>query len=169
MDPAKLSLAEAKAWLRDAFKRDIPTNCPCCNQLVKRYYRNLSAGMAVGLIILAQHDLAHPGEWVHMERLFAQWRNLPPTTVAGGDVAKLKYWGLIEPKTGTREDGSPRVGFYRITDLGRDFVFQGAVVPAQVVLYDGKFLCYRGERLIGIREALGSKFDYQQLMRGAAG
>jgi hypothetical protein len=86
------------------------------------------------------------------------------STVAGGDVSKLRYWDLLEAQKGRREDGSDRVGFYRITDLGRKFVENKAAVPRYAYVYN-QLLLRMSDEMTTIEEALGDRFDYGRLMR----
>jgi DNA-binding PadR family transcriptional regulator len=79
----------------------------------------------------------------------------------------MKLWGLIEEKPGTRDDGSPRVGYYRMTDLGRQFVARAVRVPSHVYIYNGELLQRPVEELITIDEALGKDFSYAEIMEAA--
>ena len=164
--PNGTTLGAVKQVIREHFDAGEEIGCPACGQLVKRYRRALSAGMAYGLVLLARYDEMHPGEFVHLESHFARMTSAhraPATVVAGGDVTKLRYWGLIEPMPGKREDGSGRLGYYRITDAGRDFVYMGTAVPSHVFLYNQKVLGWERSR-VNLREALGKRFDYDDLM-----
>ena len=63
-------------------------------------------------------------EWLHVPSYIAEMVADHPRRAAAvrGDWAKLKFWGLIEEKPDVRDDGSPRVGYWRMTPLGRQFV-----------------------------------------------
>lgn len=151
------SLTEAQDWLRE--RVDSGERCPCCTQLAKIYYRHINASMAFGLITMYR---AHGREWGHA-----------PTTsnVAklGGELARLRLWGLLEELKQPREDGG-RAGWWRITELGEKFIRNEVSLPNTLRLYDG--------RVIGVGrkegdleqctmpQALGNKFDYNELIRG---
>jgi hypothetical protein len=144
-----MSLGEARDQLRTMVEHG--HECPCCHQLAKVYKRRINAGMAWGLIRMYRVS-AH--DWVHVPDL-----NLP-----GGDMVKLRYWGLIENPPGERrDDGSPRSGKWRFTELGRQWVRGKATVPERARIYDEECLRLFG-RQISIHDALGTKFDYRELM-----
>ena len=150
------SLEAAKAELRQKFNDGEATDCPCCKQLVKKYKRKLSSSMAYGLIVLFK---APPG-WINIEDYFHA-QNIPHSI--RGDVRKLRHWGLIEKKSGTREDGSTRTGEYRITEKGAEFVRGEIRVRSHYKEFNKNFLGFEGEQ-ITIRQALGNKFKYNELM-----
>ena len=84
----------------------------------------------------------------------------------GGDEAKTRYWGLLEAMPDAkREDGSTRTGWWRLTGRGADFVRGDLLVPKHARIYDGRLLGLDDTAgVIGIRDALGSRFDYDELM-----
>ena len=144
------TLAEAREWLRD--HREEGASCPCCGQLAKVYYRKLNARMARALITMWKE---RGTDWCHV-----------PTVVGdrGGDATKLVYWGLIEETTEKREDGG-RAGWWRVTADGERFVKGQLMVPGYARVYNKRCLGVTGE-LVGIQDALGSKFNYDELMHG---
>jgi hypothetical protein len=81
----------------------------------------------------------------------------------GGYGTLGKYWGLIEQKPGVRDDGSNRVGWWRLTELGSQFVYEQATVPRYADIYNGRRLRLHGPAW-SIRQALGSRFSYDELM-----
>lgn len=149
-----MNLEEAKQLLRDNWQEGI--ECPCCRQYVKLYKRKLNSAMAYVLVMM---DRAPTG-YFHVEN-WLKTQNTPASL--RGDFPKLHYWGLIEAKEATREDGSPRVGYYRITEKGRKFVHGLIEVPARAQLFNQKFYGYDGDP-ISIKQALGDKFNYEELM-----
>lgn len=105
-----------------------------------------------------------PGEWLHVPSFLSELiENPKEPTARGGDWAKAVYWGLIEAKPGRREDSSPRNGFWKLTNTGRSFVRGEIEIQEKVAIYNGESLWFEGKR-IGVREALGRKFDYAELM-----
>ena len=72
-------------------------HCPCCERFIKLYRRPLSASMARYLIVLAKKS-GTGNPWLHVETDFRDV-SIP----SRGDYAKLRYWGLIEPKPGVSE------------------------------------------------------------------
>jgi hypothetical protein len=84
--------------------------------------------------------------------------------VRGGDWAKLTHWKLIEAKPDeTRKDGSRRVGLYKITPRGVDFVERRVEVPKYAYIY-AQHLIGLSEKMTTIDDALHDRFNYGELM-----
>ena len=132
-------------------------HCPCCERFIKLYRRPLSASMARYLIVLAKKS-GTGNPWLHVETDFRDV-SIP----SRGDYAKLRYWGLIEPKPGVSERGTRTNGYWRITDKGRDFVAGNALVPSHVFLLNNRLVGF-SDKSVTIRDALGSAFSYDELM-----
>lgn len=75
-----------------------------------------------------------------------------------GDVAKLRYWGLVKPVKGVRGGWIP-------TAVGRVFARGDSTAAEFALVFNGEFLRHEG-REITIRECLGNHFDLQQLLNG---
>lgn len=147
----RMTLGEARAILRELVDDGHP--CPCCSQFAKVYRRKIHAGIARGLIAAYRHA---GREWFH-----------GPTVIQAGDsgeVSRLRYWGLVEEATERRDDGG-RAGWWRVTDRGEAWVRGRATVPKYARIYDGRCLGLTGDP-VTIRDALGSRFDYDELMAG---
>lgn len=142
-----MTLAQAKEWLLERIESG--AECPCCTQFAKVYKRKIHRAMARDLILM----------WRYAGR---NWFRLPDVA-PNGDNAKFQHWGLIEPGSGVREDGSDRTGWWRFTDAGEYWVLGWTTVPKFARLYDGRSLGLIGDR-VSIRDALGDKFDYDELM-----
>lgn len=136
---------------------DAGYTCPHCGQYCKRYYRHFNSNMAIALIVLYRN--LDKG-FVHLENLMKE---------AGykrcGDASYLRHYRLIEKKEGKREDGSPRNGMYKITGAGIMFVEGKTKVKKKYIIYNNKHEGFEGDE-ITIQDALGTKFDYRQLMDG---
>lgn len=150
--PDSMTLGEARAKLRE--KARDGHECPTCRQFVKVYRRRINTGQLKALIRMWK---TAGTDWVKVSDL-----GLP-----GGDVAKLRYWGLICQQEGEREDGSKRTGVWRVTGLGVDFLQGRAQVREYAIVYDNKLIRLDGE-VIGVRQVLGNDFDYRQLMADTA-
>lgn len=150
--PDYMTIAEARPALRSMAEAE-GHNCPVCDQLAKVYRRAIHATMA--------------RELIRLYRVYGQgW--CKPIEVCGAkasDVVKLRYWGLLEKQEGRREDGSDRVGLWRITDRGIGFVTGAGLVQKYALIYNGECEGHEGD-YIGIRTALGKKFNYDDLMAG---
>ncbi len=148
------TLQRAKNDLGQGWKTPDGATCACCGQKVKLYKRKINSNMAYRLICLHRKN-TFINEFHHRDKI-----GTPRDS--GGDFAKLRYWGLIEQMA--NDDTQKRCsGFWRMTDKGRDFVQSLTVVPAYCYMYNQKPHSFSPE-MIGIREALGSKFDYPELM-----
>ncbi len=160
IDPASISLADAAAWVLEQHKKGAV--CPCCDQLAKRYKRKLNSSMAYALLLIYRHFKTHT-DWLHVPEYLEEVCNTGPTK-RGGDWAKMVHWGLIVGKDDeTRTDGSKRTGFYKITQKGIDFVRGRIRVPKYAHLYAAKCIALSPDDT-SISEALGSRFNYSELM-----
>ena len=129
--------------------------CKCCGQFIKSYVRKLNYSMAAVLILMSKHSK----EFFHVE----DWLKSIKKPQLRADYHKLRFWGLIEAKSGVREDGSKRNGYYKITEAGVSFAEGKTKAMQSVVVLNNKPQGFRGEE-ITIRQALGEKFNYDELM-----
>ena len=151
------SLIAAKGELRVALLAGQIVNCPCCKQRCKIYKRKLNANMALFLCSLVALSGAER-EWVH-------YRNIRFTS---RDYSYLKHWGLVEecdPGDTTKRTS----GIWRPTPQGIAFARGEIEVISHVHLYNNVAYDVGHTERIGIIDALGDKFDYQELMRGCVG
>ena len=133
--------------------------CPVCEHKAEILPRSISGSMARVLITWAKD---HGTEWVHVKRML---RRLGMDTEAeGGSFAKLHHWGLIERASSC----SPR-GWWRVTPKGLRYA------RGEVKVWRTAMTLNIGDKLIGfvredgkadIREALGKKFDLDELLKG---
>lgn len=156
-----LLLSEARRRLLEASRMQA-VRCPCCSQLAKVYRRKITSSMARWLIELVRRHRRSGGYFSISE----------PWSLAiskgTGDIAKLRHWNLIEQEQRKAHEGYKRTsGRWRPTDLGIAFVDGTRDVPRDALLYDSKLECLDGP-MIGIRHALGDRFDYEELMRASA-
>lgn len=164
------SLEDAKKWLRARFSKG--ATCPCCQQFVKLYKRSLSKSSAYVLLLIARYYNrigVKQDDWLHVPSYIAEVAVGNPRRAAAvrGDWAKMKHWGLIEEKPDVRDDGSPRVGYWRMTQLGRQFVKREIKVPAHIFIYNGEPLQRAVEEMVTIDDALTVEFSYAEIMEDA--
>lgn len=143
------TIAAGKAWL--LARLDAGEHCPLCGQMAKMYRRKINATMARTLITFyrtAGMDFFHAPE------------------LAGDthEISQLVWWGLVEEEARARPDGG-RAGWWRVTTKGRAFVLGVLNVPKYAKIYDSKVYNLEGDP-ITIKDALGSKFSFQELMFG---
>lgn len=148
------TLDEAKAFLRDNW--DKGTNCPCCGQRVQRYNYKLFASSAFALI-----RLYRLGEGEHHIKQFAE---ATANTPRAPHFAELRFWHMVEAST--NDDPTKKAsGYWKITDAGKQFVEGTLRVKSRILMYNNKFVGFApNSEIISIREALGNKFDYEELM-----
>lgn len=147
-----LSLAQARQVMLS--QRDDPggTFCPCCTQHVQLYRRKLHSGMVASLISMYRSGGLLP---VHTPTVLGKKQ---------ADEAKMRWWGLIEECDVTRDDGG-RAGWWRVTQLGEQFVLGRSRVPSHALVYLNDCEGFDGE-LVDVRQALGERFRYDDLMSG---
>lgn len=147
-------LYQAKAWLRERVEDG--ERCPCCGQLAKVYRRKIHSTIARALVDL--YRLGQPNPDDELDR----WIHVPTVISPACEIGKARYWGLVEERPRRRSDGS-HAGWWRLTDTGIAFVEGRHRVPQYARVYDGRCLGVIGDT-VGIREALGDHFDYDELM-----
>lgn len=110
-------------------------HCPCCEQFAKVYRRSIT--LTEVKVIAKVYNLARKAQPASPT---THWVKIGTDGIAtrGGDYAKARYWGLIEEREGERDDGSGRAGFWRITELGIEFLLGAARVHRYVWLYNNK-------------------------------
>ncbi len=125
------------------------TNCPCCGRFSKQYKRKLNSGMAQILIKIYK---LFSNESVHLQNEFLHFKDI----AIRNEYSKLKHWGLLE---------QGQLGYWRITDLGVQFVLGHIEIPRHIILFNNELLGFSGEK-VTIQQALGDKFNYNELMNG---
>lgn len=151
--PPDTTLEDVQAWLRE--RVDEGAQCPACTQRAQVYRRKVHARMAADLFTVARLGGWDARGWVNVGE--AVGRSSP-------DLVKCRYWGLIEAQEGEREDGSTRIGLWRLTEAGLRYL-RGEPIQKYARLYDGRCLGFVGD-MVTVRDALGTKFDYTDLMEG---
>jgi hypothetical protein len=158
--PNTVSLGEARALLRRGLAAK-GVECPCCRQFAKVYKRKLSSSMAYALVLIYRHfEVERPYEYVHVPKLL----NGFGVVARGGDWSKLGFWGMIEEHPDSRrEDGCKHTGEWRLTEYGRQFAACVATAPKHLYFYNGQLIA-KSDEATYIREALGARFHYDELM-----
>jgi len=153
-EPTSPDLAGARTRLLEGLACGI--TCECCGAFAKRYNRKLNSGMARWLVALVR--LSPHGEWVEAS---AVTENIG-SRIGQDATTLLPSWNLIEScPVCLRASGR-----WRPTQLGRDFVAGRATVPRSIYAYNKTCLGLDITKgFITVRDALGSKFNYEELMR----
>jgi hypothetical protein len=154
-----MTLKAARDILRTQVMGGGAPRCPCCGQTAKVYKRALPSATARVMIALYRAGATN-GTYVFLPDLLDGMKGTPHQ---GGYGTLAHFWGLMEVQPGERADGSKRVGWWRLTPQGVAFVEGRARAPKFARLYAQRCLGFTGEP-ITIRDALGNKFDYNELM-----
>jgi hypothetical protein len=154
------SLDEARRWVDENAPDGVI--CPCCKQVAKIYKRKLNRAMAYSLICIYRlRDEAGECGWIDVPRLLAKYGLV--SVLRSREYQKLCYWGLLEAVGEKREDGG-KAGKYRLTNQGLLFVANKLALPRYVSLYNGAVIDVDATEKVTIREALGDRFNYEELM-----
>lgn len=165
LDVSRATLLSARIWLQEGKERGV--QCPCCDQYAKIYRRKINSGMAASLLaIYRRTDQLSPVEgWLHIPDDFKGGSALG--ILQNREYPKLRYWGLLESFEGKNDNADvPFSGKWRITTKGQAFCLDQIRVPKYVFLFDGKPIDRAADATVNIREALGDKFSFDQLMGG---
>ncbi len=156
------TIEEAKQYVFDEENWTRGCRCSVCGHYVRKYRKTIYNVSAYALILIYKLTLKlNPdGGWLHITKEFAKHFGLHASAY---DYSQLERWGLTERKKPNLEKNKPSNGFYRITQLGIDFVEGRAKVKKYLWMYNGKVLEWEDEETT-LKEALGKKFDYQELM-----
>ena len=148
-------------WLLSKAKKGL--NCPLCGQYVKIYPRTINAAMAKVLILLVRHYKRYPhSRPVHIDSFLSKVCGANRPT--GNNHSLLVHWGLLL-KVGTlvSRAGKKRDGYYRPTDLGKQFVAGLKSVPKYVYMYNNARVGESDES-ISVDSALRGKFSRDELL-----
>lgn len=159
--PNTATLDEVKNWLSTHMEDG--AICAACERVVKVYKRKITSSMAHVLILLAKHYKTN-SDWIHVPS-FINAAGLPPEVSAAvrGDWAKLTLWGLLIEKPMTREDGSNRAGYYKVTPEGISFSENKVFMPRHVFIYNRQNVGFSKEH-VRIVDVLGDRFNYNELI-----
>ena len=128
----------------EAWKTGAASKCPCCFQTVKVYSRRITQTMIWNLA-----QIASSPEGI---------RSVNLESSHGGDHAKLRYWKLVE----VIEDEFAHT-YWRITPLGRLWLFGAEQIPEIAYVYNGTVQAF-SEKKVYIKDRIGKRFSFQELM-----
>lgn len=142
-NPHETTIAEASEWVMD--NRDEGCICPTCHQCCKVYKRTMFSSMAVGLVKMFR--LGAHKEFIRTSRIDNS-----------GNIGKMRFLGLIQ--------ASDVRGYWRITPRGMLFLDRRIKVPKYFYTYNLDCIDIDDTQMIDIDDALGKKFDLNELMNG---
>lgn len=153
-----LQVIERKGKMRDLFSTTLEEardkvqwakdagdfiHCPCCDQGVKVYPRKIT-----GTMIRQLHQFVFSPTPVEPRKV--------ARIADGRDYAKLQYWGLVKQL----ESGN-----WIATESGEAFLYDRLRVPEIAYVYNSELIRFSDNK-VGVRERIGTKFDYDELMNG---
>jgi hypothetical protein len=97
---------------------------------------------------------AEQKKWVHV------MRELKPRN---GYYARMRFFGLIEEKGDVPEEDKKASGYWTVTQRGMRFIHGEITIPKYIEGYNNRKYG-ESEEQIDIRKALGSKFNYSEVM-----
>jgi hypothetical protein len=142
------TIAESKEWLSE--NRHEGVDCPSCGELVKVYRHPVDSAMARTLILM--YRAGGTEAFVHTP-------SLPGDT---HKASQLKWWGFVEEERILRPDGG-RAGYWRVTDVGERWI-NGESAPKYAYIFNGKVIDLSEDASATITDALGTKFNFMELM-----
>ena len=155
-DEKERVLKHLRYVVRDRAEDAQGTTCPVCDRYVKVYRRRLNSEMARFLIKLVYAYKRYP-RYYTMRELY------PGNNKSASDGVYLLHWGLVERSDTVNEAQAP-AGSYRPTDKGLRFAHNNEYVPTHVHLLNNQVVGW-AVKCTNIRTALGSKFNYEELMK----
>lgn len=146
----KAITADFKAQLKAGTKCD----CPTCGRHAQMYHRKFHASMARQLIEL--YRLGGTAHYIHASKLIIEG------LTGAGDFTKSKYWGLIHSRINT-DANTKSNGQWMLSEAGLAFVRGRLRIPAELLVFDDEVIEASADT-ITIKDALGTRFNYHELM-----
>lgn len=142
--------------------RDSPgiTTCPICDQTCKVYTRQVKDGQARDLIALYHLSNRKPDQKFFETHEFRRGKN-------DGEFAKMEYWFLVamETKLNEKDQTIKNRGWWKITQIGREFVEKKRKIPKWIRTYNSEAIEVKMDEWVRIDDCLEAQFDYEELMR----
>lgn len=148
------SLDDAIAYVQAHL--DDGVTCPCCQKFARRYRRKFNATMARSLIWLVRSWEDNGKNWVDVPKTAPRW------LVRSNQLPTVRWWDMVERPYNT-DSTKKHSGLWRPTERGVEFAHKRLRVPEQAVTYNGEVEGLVGDS-IWITDALGTKFDYSEIM-----
>ncbi len=153
-----VTLKDSQEYNREHWEKGC--KCLSCGQLVKLYKRKLNSGMAFGLIAAYKMSQEKNGQYYHINELLK--KGIASSQL---EIPRLQYWGLMANMPNEDDPTKSHSGFWRITDKGKEFVERKIKVQKHILIYNSVIVGFSDEETT-IDEALGNKFNYEELMNG---
>ncbi len=126
--------------------------CPMCGSRIREWRKALISTAVASLCRLVA---VYHGRAIHHDEFTVLLKDR--------NFSQLKLWGLVVPDE--NDDPMKRSsGRWHPTEKGIGFVMERTVIPKFVVTKHNRIIRFDGP-YIGVREALGPRFDYRELIR----
>lgn len=150
---SETTLAQAREQVQNNLdKKD--SFCPCCERRTRAWPNTVDSRSAEGLIRAFHASRLTVDGWVSPMELLGHPANFH----------KMKHWGLIETSDERKNDGNS-AGFWRLTEKGELFVLGHVSIQKVAHVFKNRVTRFSGPEWT-IRQALGKKFNYRELMTG---
>jgi len=160
VDVIPKTLEEARALVEQVKEGKLEAfDCPCCEQRCELYPRVLYTRMARFMIQLVK-VWERTEDWVNVRH-----NPIFRATTVNGDYGYLPFWGLAVQKPNDSDPTKNKSGFWKPTPLGVKFVYNMVSVSRCAYIYNNE-VQFWDDRKVFITDALGKKFNYQELMEG---
>lgn len=161
--PALYTVEDVQTSVRELMNKG-GVICPCCDQLVKVYQRSFTGVMARALIWLYWYQHLNQCQWVHVNTEGPAW-----ITQSGGSFATMRHWGFIQERPPQSDDTDAKrcQGYWTITAYGKSIVHL-IRFPKYVYSFNMEKVGESRDVLTDIRTALGTRFNYQEMMEAHA-
>jgi len=152
-----LDVRAAAEAFRAAIENGNVAVCPCCGRNGQVIRRTVHSSMAASLVWLVG-VFRRTGDWVYIPDEAPRW------LINTREWGRMRYWGLVEPRPNI--DNRKRTsGVWRPTQLGMDFSDGFVRIPKYVYIFDDTIIERSGD-MIHVKDALGKKFSYEELVNG---
>jgi len=149
------TLENAKEWAREKM-REKAISCPLCAQTIKMYERKFTSSQAAFLLRMAFLVGFDTSIEIHYSEVNDK------LGFCCNEYGSIGRWGLIEKCLEKRADGNSN-GFWHLTNEGVLFAKGESRISGTIMIYNDRRYAFGGD-LIYIKDALGDRFDYDELM-----
>ena len=125
-----MTLGDAKKKYVEGLSKG--TSCPCCGRYGQMYKVILNRSLVMALNWIAKAGANTPHGWVDVQE------DAPKEILKARTYMKLVYWKLIQRKPSKYKDVDGSTGYWRVTDLGRQFLYGDIAVSKYVLVYNRK-------------------------------
>lgn len=147
---------------QEELKKGEGAHCPTCGRYAKMYRRRIHSNMARQLIAL--YRIITPEKVVNGQLVIGYAHTRQVREICGySDFTLAKHWGLVQARPNEDDPSIKDTGQWTLTGAGLNFVRGSSTIPKYAYLFDDRLVGF-SEDVVSIREALGKKFNYSEVM-----